>query len=152
MRRLIAVLAATLPLILSAQTLWRNEGVPEFHSENIKWDQSTSISTGEAVVDVWVDSRNGYPQIFAQRINGEGEPVGCRRRGCELESVQQLCNLFILYSPSLSLLVRMLSSSGWKTSLLPNGLSPRRLHLMAHLPGINRLKLHSMNQVFRLLQ
>jgi hypothetical protein len=74
MRRIIAVLAATLPLILSAQALWQNEGVPVFHSENIKWDQSTSISTGDAVIDVWVDSRNGYPQIFAQRINGEGEP------------------------------------------------------------------------------
>ena len=71
MRKLLVGFVFTLPLILFAQTLWQTNGNDVFHSTNIKWEAS-SISTDAAVTNVWVDSRNGYPQIFAQRITTEG--------------------------------------------------------------------------------
>ena len=60
---------------VQAQFLWQDDGAPLRQSAHIQWGaQSARNSLGETCI-VWVDSRLGESNIFAQKFDTDGSPM-----------------------------------------------------------------------------
>jgi hypothetical protein len=72
MRKNLFVFLLVLPMILSAQIQWQNNGIPVWKAENINWKGTgTTILDGSNVI-VWRDSRTESNMVYAQKIDALG--------------------------------------------------------------------------------
>ena len=72
MKRFILFTLTLLPFFLFSQAQWQDNGVSVRHAENIRWlGDSCTLEDGSTVI-VWKDSRDDSMQIYANRIDENG--------------------------------------------------------------------------------
>ncbi|MFO7895792.1 MAG: T9SS type A sorting domain-containing protein [Candidatus Cloacimonadales bacterium] len=71
MRKFIIVLLLSLVVGLNAQLQW-DKSMPVRQSVNVEWTRASATIPDGSVVYVWSDVRNGDRDIFAQKVDGDG--------------------------------------------------------------------------------
>jgi hypothetical protein len=71
MRKVFTLLLLSLIVGLNAQLQWE-ESIPVRQSVNVEWTRASAPTPDGSVVYVWSDVRNGDRDIFAQKVDGDG--------------------------------------------------------------------------------
>jgi len=71
MKKTFIFLSLLLPAFLFSQIQWQENGIPVRNAENIQWNRST-VSIENDLVYVWSDCRRGDRDIWAQRVDING--------------------------------------------------------------------------------
>ena len=80
MRLLWIVLFIAMTTLMFAQlTQWQENGIPIRQGENIEWFRSAAPLEDGSVVYVWSDTKLGDRDLWAQRVDANGNNVWGRR-------------------------------------------------------------------------
>ena len=61
--------------VAAAQFDWVDDGVPVRQGVHIEWQRSGDVSPNGDMIFSWSDTRNGIRDVFAQKVNSEGEKL-----------------------------------------------------------------------------
>jgi hypothetical protein len=73
--RCILIMIFTFPMILTGQVQWQDDGVPLRSAENLRWFGDTVELEDGSVVALWRDTRSENYQIYAQRLDENGNAL-----------------------------------------------------------------------------
>ena len=75
MKKILFFTLMLFPILLFSQTQWQDNGIPIRSAENLRWFGDTVELADGSVVVLWRDTRDEDFQIFAQRIDVNGNPL-----------------------------------------------------------------------------
>jgi len=65
-----------IPIRANAQeTLWESNGIPIRQGVHIEWQRTVCPGDNGSAIFVWSDTRNGSRNVFAQKVNSNGNLV-----------------------------------------------------------------------------
>ena len=72
---LISLFIVLLIVNLTGQQQWQDNGIPIRSGENIFWNQTTVILSDNSVIIFWSDTRNGFRNIYANKVDTSGNKL-----------------------------------------------------------------------------